>query len=54
MINKIEELIHDYKINGVKLENYNPEGTEALLFSIIRNEILKKVIEDLETIVNEV
>jgi len=53
MINKLEELIHDYKINGVKLENYNPVGAEALLFSIIRNEILNKVIEDLEVIVNE-
>lgn len=49
-MNKLEELINDYRVNGIKLKNYNLEGAEALLFSIISSEITKKVIEDLEKI----
>jgi len=47
----LKELIEHYKKTGVELKDYNLEGAELLLYSIIKKELTKKVIIDLESLI---
>ena len=48
----LKELIECYKKIGIELKDYNLQGAELLIYSIVKEEITKKVIIDLESILN--